>query len=140
VRQLDRQVESAGRNPTPDPAAGHSSESLEKERSRAPSTPAALDSSVTSPSLGSELKERMIAAKQRLRDSNKAVEGAEVAYARGMHTQVSADELAYLTRELEAKEHEQAQASAAIAPLAQEAREQGLDESMIRLYESGTRR
>jgi uncharacterized protein YdeI (BOF family) len=140
VRQLDRKLAGSGSNPNPDTAGDGDVSTSEARKASRESAPAALDSNVRSPKLKSEAKQRMADARKRVLELKRETAEAEAAYARGLHTQMGPDELAYLEAKLEASEQELAEARAAIGPLAEEARESGVDERTIRLYEAGISR
>jgi hypothetical protein len=135
VSNLERNLSVSGRNP-------HQAPAWDPEPLTTSPTPAAPagDLRVASPRASSELKERMGKARQRVLSAQRVASEADAKLAQGQYRGVSGAELEELETEQEAAQLQIAEAKSAIAPLVDEARGEGVDETLLELYESGITR
>ena len=135
VQKLERNLSSSSRNPI------HSLSDEEPLPTRKPasSTPAAIEASaqVHNPQVDAELKQRLAAAKDKVIATQTAYDDASGDYARAVHRGVEGAELERLELRSTNARAAYADAASAIPPLTAEAREAGIDESLIRIYENG---
>jgi len=135
VQKLERNLSASSRNPI------HSMKDEEPvpTRTPVPSTPAAIEGSaqVHNPQVEAELKQRLAAAKDKVLATQKAYDDASTDYARALHQGVEGAELESIERRRANARSAYADAASAIPPLTHEAREAGIDEPLIRIYENG---
>lgn len=135
VQRLERNLSSSSRNPI------HSLIDEEPLPTRKPasSTPAAIETEVQvhDPQIEAEFKQRLATAKDKVIAAQKAYDDASGDYARALHRGVEGAELETLELRRTNARSAFADAAAAIPPLTAEARESGIDESLIQIYENG---
>jgi len=137
VQKLERNLSSSSRNPA------HSRDtqpSVTTTRKPASGSPAAIEGAarvVHSPQVEQEFKQRLAAAKMRVLDSQKVYDDASADYARALHQGVAGAELEALELGRANALSSLTDATSAIPPLTAEAREAGVDETLIQMYEKG---
>lgn len=138
VTAVDRNLRASGRNPhpadSPTPGANPASAS-----SAAPAAPAASPEVVTigTPNTPAELKARLSAARQRVLEAQKDLESANEAQARGTYRKLEGAEMDAISANQRRAQQEYAEAIAEVPPLVEQARQAGVDPTVIELYEAG---
>lgn len=132
VSAVERNIPSSGRNATPDPA-------MSDARPNSMASPAAPLSAVTiaTPNTTADLKNRLSIARKHALGAQKELGNAKAEVARGIHRNVEGAEKAALAAREERAQREYDEAINAMEPLAEEARDSGVDPKLIELYEAG---
>jgi hypothetical protein len=133
VSSLERNLEAGARNPSPGDAQ------IPDPISRTTASPAAVASSseIVSPKVSAELKDRLAAGRVRVHAARSRLEEADLQYVRGLQRDAQGPELEALVQDRRAAEKDVEDATAAIPPLVQEARDAGVAEGVIDMYEQG---
>jgi uncharacterized protein YdeI (BOF family) len=131
VQRLARNLSGGFRNPSPADAA---------VPTPAPSTagsPAAMEKRAYHPKASEDLKTRMSTARQRVIASERVRKDARAEHARALREGLQGPELEGILARSAKSEQDFNEAFAEIPPLVEEAREAGLDDGVIRMYEAG---
>jgi uncharacterized protein YdeI (BOF family) len=132
VSSMDRNLSRSARNPSPDPA-------MTDEQPQSKASPAAPQSAVTiaTPNTTEDLKNRLSNARKHALAAKERLGNAQAKVARGIYRNVEGAEKAELAASEKRARAKFDEATAAIAPLVEEARKSGLDPKLIELYEAG---
>lgn len=132
VSEVERNVSSSGRNPTPDKADSQ----VRRDTAVSPAAPMGAVT-IATPKATEELKNRLTSARKRVLAAQKELANAKTGVARAIYRNVEGPEKAALTANEERAQREYDEAISAIEPLIEEAHDSGLDPKTIELYEAG---